>query len=256
MEQTLGAGLEPTKKKKLNKANILMACLMVLMLAAAITFGVLWAAERSKSPASSNNTPTSNTATSQDFTNNASGQIAAELNHLYFSQEKIVNGTEGEVYGALYSDSISAPNSNSNMVQVVASAAGVNTASVTVNWQDLNTYYGSTHTLVSENRADNNAVYELEFTKNISDVFIASAGQTLGSEEILFLMEDGTVEYIPVKEAAESGEFKSFGQKEGLVNIVKFYHGTVATTSGAGGGSMSYAQDASGNIYLLYKLGN
>ena len=48
-------------------------------------------------------------------------------------------------------------------------------------------------------------------------------------------------------------EIKSYGKLDGLNNIVKFYRGTVVQAdSQAGGGSMSYAQDLSGNIYLLY----
>lgn len=50
MEQTSPISLTPPESRKLNKANIVMACLMVLMLGAAATFGILWGIERNKPP--------------------------------------------------------------------------------------------------------------------------------------------------------------------------------------------------------------
>jgi len=48
MKQTFHSSPVPVEKRKLNKANVLMAILLLLALAAAITFGILWAVEKNK----------------------------------------------------------------------------------------------------------------------------------------------------------------------------------------------------------------
>lgn len=50
MEQITGTSLSPTEKKKLNVANIVMAGITLLAIAAAVTFGILWGIERNKEP--------------------------------------------------------------------------------------------------------------------------------------------------------------------------------------------------------------
>lgn len=250
MEQTSGISLVPPESRKLNKATIFMACVTVLAIAAAVTFGILWTTKKTAEPAANN----SSSATSkQEFSGTSSSELARTMNSFAFSQEKLADTDEDITYGAFYTDEITGE--NGTIVRATASASGVNTASVTVNWQDLNTYYNANHNLKSSERSENNEVFELTFPKNIADIFIASAGQKLDTEEILFLMEDGTVNFISVKEAAKNNDFKSYQEKSGLTNIVKFYRGTyIPTNDQVGGGTMSYAQDAEQNIYPLYHI--
>ena len=250
MEQTIQTSLAPTEKKKINKANILMASLMLLMLAAAITFAVLWLTKKAPAQTTVSSTENCKVENCPPCTESESGSNNSP-NFMYFSQEKITNGESDQVYGAYYSGDIPGPDGQSAL-RVTVSAAGSNRATIMADWQTLEAIYIARQTPPATD-GHSYQTYELDFSQAIADVFIAGAGQMLGSERILFLMADGSVEYIPVQEAIAAKEFKSYGKLEGLNNIVKFYRGTVAQTdSPVGGGAMSYAQDASGNIYLLY----
>lgn len=85
MEQTLGTSLEPTDKKKLNKATILMACITVLALGAAITFGVLWAVEKNQ-PKVVSDTTTTNCQTTTPDNNQQEATTTADANYIYIGQ--------------------------------------------------------------------------------------------------------------------------------------------------------------------------
>lgn len=50
MEQNFHSSPVTVEKRKLNKANVAMAIITVLTLAAAVTFGILWITEKNKSP--------------------------------------------------------------------------------------------------------------------------------------------------------------------------------------------------------------
>ena len=253
MEQTLGISLEPTEKRKLNKANIVMACITVLAIGAAVTFGILWAVKKTEPAPSTNNAPIEDCKIHIDNDNTPCSQSSVQPNFMYFSQEKIVNGENGQVYGAYFSDRIASADGQ-DALRVTVSASGSSQATIRVDWQSLNSFYITGSSTTTDHAYE---TYELDFSQNIADVFIAGSGQSLGSEKVLFLMADGTVEYIPVKEATAAREMKSYGKVDGLNNIVKFYRGTVVQAdSQVGGGAMSYAQDVDGNIYLLYSVGD
>lgn len=255
METDFKSSSYPEEKKPLNKANIVMACIMLLMLAAAITFAVLWLTKKTPTESTANNSQSNvvEDCKTDVITKDCPPctQLDAQPNFMYFSQEKIMNGENGQVYGAYFSDRIAGPDGQ-DALRVTVSASGSSRATIMADWQTLNDVYVKGQASLSSD-SHSYETYELDFSQNIADVFIAGAGQMLGSEKILFLMADGTVEYIPVKEAVAAKEIKSYGKLDGLNNIVKFYRGTVVQAdSQAGGGSMSYAQDLSGNIYLLY----
>ncbi len=71
-------------------------------------------------------------------------------------------------------------------------------------------------------------VYEphnITFNQKVVDIFFGGIGQDATGDVILFLMEDGTVEYIPVKTALQAGmdNLKSYGALSNLTDVVKFY---------------------------------
>ena len=54
---------------------------------------------------------------------------------------------------------------------------------------------------------------------------------------LYFLMEDGTVEYMPIHKALKSQEFKSYGKLENVSNIVEIATGMAqANVDGSGNG--------------------
>lgn len=231
--------LSPTENRKLNVANIVMACVTLLAVAGAVTFGILWGIERNKTPE----------VVVKDCSPCTEGSAAA-YRTLNFNPENIANDTSEGYYSYFANNATAELNYSDGTVaiQAVSRSATPNKVSLKLNWSDLNAMYKT-------NQAETtNDEIELELSQNISDIVIISAGQTVGMERILFLMEDGSVEYIPVAEAVKENNFTSRGKVENLKNIVKFYKGGFDTKEGIGGGAMSYAQDADGKIYLLYSV--
>ena len=96
-----------------------------------------------------------------------------------------------------------------------------------------------------------NDEYTIDFSKKVVDVYKGTIGNDVGGDLALFLMEDGTIEYMPLFIALQKNEIKSFGKVEGLNNIVKFYNGH-AWVEGAGGYITIFAQDNDGKIYNLF----
>ncbi len=97
--------------------------------------------------------------------------------------------------------------------------------------------------------------YTLTFNKKVVDIVYATYGIDLSYETILFLMEDGTVEFLPIDDAAIKGQIKSYGQVENIANIVKFYPNISAgVTNGAGGYVTTFAQSSDGTIYDIMTI--
>ena len=91
---------------------------------------------------------------------------------------------------------------------------------------------------------------DINLTKRVSDVEIALIENGAGSEVIIFLMEDGTVEYIPLRKAFLTNNINFFGILPGVDNIVKIYT-AVATTKSVGSHDTILAQKSDGTFYDL-----
>lgn len=89
------------------------------------------------------------------------------------------------------------------------------------------------------------------FSGEVVDIYADNLGhQAAGSEVFLFLMKDGSVEYLPVKKAVESNNVKSYGKIPGIENIVKL--GTISVAHNQGGGyGAPCAIKADGSFYDL-----
>lgn len=92
---------------------------------------------------------------------------------------------------------------------------------------------------------------DINFTKKVVDIFFGGIGQDASGDTILFLMEDGTVEYLPLKKAyaTNNESLNSYGSLPGISNIVKFY--SANANSQMGSGITILAQDNEGNLYDL-----
>lgn len=121
-----------------------------------------------------------------------------------------------------------------------------------VSWDALNEYYGYTETTnVAKTGIESNV--NIELSGKSVDFLVSGFGNAMGYETALFLMEDGTVEYIPIVKAVQEGRFRSYGKIPGITDIVKLYvveHG----------GYSLLAQRADGDYYdlstILLKTGN
>ena len=99
---------------------------------------------------------------------------------------------------------------------------------------------------------------QLTFDKNIKDIFYGGVGQDVSGDIILFLMEDGTVEYIPVYQAlATSGVdgLVSYGTLQGVEDVIKFYT-AYAMVGLTGNYSTTLIQTKDGTLYDLAPIIN
>ncbi len=93
------------------------------------------------------------------------------------------------------------------------------------------------------------------FQSNISDVAIAVFGYDGYSSAIVYLMEDGTIEYTPIRKAKEANDFKSYGKVNGIEDIVsiKIIYGKVKNSPVGGGYSVAAIKE-DGTFYDLSKF--
>lgn len=59
------------------------------------------------------------------------------------------------------------------------------------------------------------------FSGKVDEIFVAEMGQDITGTVILFLMEDGTVEYIGLRDLMQTNNLASRGKIKGLKNIIK-----------------------------------
>ena len=101
---------------------------------------------------------------------------------------------------------------------------------------------------------NNNAQQEITFDQTVEDIVYAGFGQDATYETILYLLNDGTVEYTPLLKAAEDNNIKSYGKLGNLKDIVKFYKVTASPDSDFGSGQSYLAQSKDGSLYDLYPI--
>ena len=97
----------------------------------------------------------------------------------------------------------------------------------------------------------------ITFNNKISDVVFSGIGQDATGDTILFLMEDGTVAYIPVYQTLTTNGIEgltSYKTISDLTDVVKFY--TANVTSGVSSSVTVLAQAKDGTIYDLEPMIN
>ena len=93
------------------------------------------------------------------------------------------------------------------------------------------------------------------FSGEILDILLDSIGhQAVGGEVILFLMSDGTVEYVPLEKALKNGgnNIKSYGKVQGVSDIVRLSTVRIANIYNGetvGGHANPVAIKADGSFY-------
>lgn len=100
------------------------------------------------------------------------------------------------------------------------------------------------------------------FTKNVKSAFNGIAGQNIEGEYFFFLMEDGTVEYVPVFKTSETSEttsvnfssrntFKSEGTISSKVKDIVGFRNTQVQEDEGGGYAATVAVKEDGSFYNL-----
>ena len=99
---------------------------------------------------------------------------------------------------------------------------------------------------------------QLTFDKNIKDIFYGGVGQDASGDIILFLIDDGTVEYIPVYQALSTSGIDglvSYGALQGVEDVIKFYT-AYAMVGLTGNYSTTLIQTEDGTLYDLAPIIN
>lgn len=84
----------------------------------------------------------------------------------------------------------------------------------------------------------------------VAEYMFGMFGHASGGLKLLLLMRDGTVEYMPVLEALESGEMRMYGKADGVSEVIRLIN--VHVSGGIGGGLTVLAQKANGEFYDLH----
>lgn len=99
----------------------------------------------------------------------------------------------------------------------------------------------------------------IKFDKKVLQIFFGGFGQAVGDEYIFFLMEDGTVEYVPFYEElskwsslSDSEKMNSHGAVTGVDNVVGLY-GLTVDSEYSGYNSVGAARK-DGTFYNLFEI--
>ena len=86
-----------------------------------------------------------------------------------------------------------------------------------------------------ENTSKNYVEVSIPFpNQKVIDIYIMGFGQAIGYETIFFLMEDGSVEYLPIRYAFKNKKFESYGKIEGIKDVIKIENFSVGYKNGGG----------------------
>ncbi|MBR2989470.1 hypothetical protein IKF40_00860 [Candidatus Saccharibacteria bacterium] len=180
-------------------------------------------------------------ATKTSETTTESTEITAKT--LGFFPKKIKNPADGVTYRL----GVHRTNSSGNGVF----GAYINTENSGVElyiyWEFIGNYYG-----VDTGGKTNRQLAHIAFDQPIADITLGESGQTVGGDVLLFLMQDGSVEYMPIVKALRENRFESYGKMGGLSDIVKFYRTDAIDGNGDFSGYITtLAQKTNGEIIDL-----
>lgn len=187
---------------------------------------------------------TEKTETNNEENNEAEEEVSD--NSLDFDTSKIVNST---------ADSYELQNYNGTIDVRLDETRKV--ATLSFNRKTLSDTYGLNWdtTGVVEGTVEDKTI---TFTQGIKDVYVGGIGQDMSGDIILFLMDDGTVEYIPVYKALSTGGvdgLTSYGTLQDLKDVVKFYS-VMAIRNPVGSSVTILAQTKDGTLYDLAPIIN
>ena len=187
---------------------------------------------------------TEKTETNNEENNEAEEEVSD--NSLDFDASKIVNGNETQYYLTNYNSTINIRLDETRQIVTLNYNRKILSDTYGLNWDttgmDEYTYEDK----------------QLTFDKNIKDIFYGGVGQDASGDIILFLMDDGTVEYIPVYQALSTSGIDglvSYGALQGVEDVIKFYT-AYAMVGLTGNYSTTLIQTEDGTLYDLAPIIN
>lgn len=127
---------------------------------------------------------------------------------------------------------------------------------VDVNWNLIfnNGLYGEIWENENKAKKDKNENFKIEFDNEVIDIYRATFGLDITNSKMIFLMKDGSLQYLDDYEATENSDFSKV-KKMNIKKVVKFY--TVSAKEKDSHFSANYttlAQTTDGSIYDLRYL--
>ncbi|MBR5408784.1 hypothetical protein IK112_02435 [Candidatus Saccharibacteria bacterium] len=214
------------------KLVILSVFLGVIALASIIV--VIWLlTNRSQNTTTSNTTPTTPT-TIVDKT--------AEVETFGFYTDKIANPTPDVIYRL----SVHRATNDGNGVFGAYINADNTAVDLYIYWSYISNFYNISTDLTERE------LKTISFNQPVIDLTIGETGQDVNGDVLLFLLADGSVEYMPIVDALEKHSLKSYGQLAGVADVIKFYRVDAVGDTGDWRGYIStLAQRKDGSIIDL-----
>ena len=167
------------------------------------------------------------------------------INSLDFDTNNVSNGSTNSYTLANYSGTINISIDETGKVATLSYNRATLSNTYALNW-DL--------TGVEEGVLESQTI---TFNNKVNDVLFSGIGQDRTGDVILFLMEDGTIAYIPVYQTLSTNGVEGLTTYRTISNVkdvVKFY--TANVTSGTSSGVTVLAQTKDGTLYDLAPMIN
>lgn len=118
-----------------------------------------------------------------------------------------------------------------------------------IDWVKANNIYGDVIKAKDKNEF---LINNLDVNK-VKSYKIISTYNAVGNEYVMFLMTDGTLEYIPIYKALTESEIKSYGRIKNVDNVVELVSASASPIdSDVGNYVTTIAKTSDGNCYNLY----
>lgn len=225
--------MEESKKKN----NVVLLVLVVVLGIACLCMGAyIFINKNNKSISSEKNNPTTQNFESNQSQNNSTANKDAEQKNsvIVFDGSKSLNSSE------------------KNYTLSCQGNAGI---WITVDSNQKELTFSFTPTRVVEfyplnwtSTGANMNINVIKFDKKIIDVFFGGMGQSSSGDTVFILLEDGTVEYIPIVHMFNhvQGAPVSYGKINGVSDVTKF---VLSSTSG---GVTTLAIKSDGSFYDMW----
>ncbi len=240
-KQDVGGGLQVGMKRGKWGIVVLVVALVITMIAG-VTFGVLWCQEKNRN----SGVEVTESVTTAEVVDGATTTADLKLVGEKYKTERPERwirqvADQGKGMSVIFEQVFE---SNDAGLEVG------DTLYASVDWDKLGYFYGSNLSYDPETAAYNSERVSVDGidADKVVDIVMTSFGQMVGRETIFFLMEDGTVEYIPLVKVLEEHRVESQGKVEGLEDVI-----IMRNVSGAYAGD-AIAQTAKGDFWSLGEL--
>lgn len=122
---------------------------------------------------------------------------------------------------------------------------------VTVDWDEVRKYFPN-ETVEGKTGTETFDISGQIEPGRVVEIQAHGFGQAVSVETLFFLMDDGTIEYIPVVQIARTGEVKSAGKLPGVEKVITLSAGSGMSYGGCGGhGVDMHVKRSDGGVYSL-----